>query len=1371
MTADTSVSETRRMRVADAAERWINDLVDRTGRNPLLYYRPLRVGSLELTGEQTHINIEVLARLLDGKQVRLSQLVNDQNVMSEAATRCRRLATQAREYDEERGVQTLFLGWGMASWEQTLTSGPGSSSTPAAPLLLTPLTLKSSTQAGTDFDLQIGGEWQVNATLLHYLDNEHSVNIAGLGDDIETKEKLEQSVAKLNRVAIGKMPGFKIDQQRVVVRNFTYQKLAMVQDIQKGLDTGLLVENTILAAASGDLESRAEIRSRYPTFKPLSPDQTAPGNEYLVLDADASQSRVISTVLAGKDLVIEGPPGTGKSQTIANLIATLSARGKTTLFVAEKRAAIDAVLKRLNQVNLGDIVLDLHETGGASIKRRVAADLRDTLDKYNRTLPSNNEELHEELEGSRAQLNTAVTALHERRHPWDVSIYELWAETLRLKPYNIGNLRVRSEQLKQLSGEAWDEALKTVFEFSNLGAADMYQTEKDTDPWAAAYHSHSIKLIEDAERALDALYWLNDHLESKMDEWIKLADRLNLRPPRSFDEWETQGEMIAEIVETMQSWQAKIYEIDCPLLLKNLDKGRAAKWFDRTGRSAVNDLKSLRLDDKELSNLELRGVVEWVSDQLQRWASIAVESESNLVPLDMPEILSDAAELLKQVSGQIRSSGCPLLKQSSLEDMSSRIRLLLERSHVLFNLPDLQVKKQMLESMGLGGAAVEVARQKLRGSDAEEFIRLVRCSSLLEHLNFRDDRLRRFTGDALESISNEYRSTDQAHIKCGARRVLRAVAERAVMERNLQPVEEAIVLKQARLKSRHMSTRQLLQKAPNILRRLKPCWAMSPLLAAEMLPLEKLFDVVIFDEASQVTPADAAGSIMRADQAVVCGDTKQLPPTRFFAGSSTLGEDDHDEEDYEMIAEVSLASGLESVLEVMAALLPEPYGTLHLQWHYRSRDERLIQFSNQQRSLYNNSLTTFPGVSKDRRITLIRAEYDIGKTGSQFKEAESVMELVFNHIESYPNESLGVIAFGGKHAETISEGLRREVMGGNSELGRWLESGPHKGESLFVKNIERVQGDERDAIILTMGYGRGEGGKLRHQFGPLNMEGGERRLNVAVTRARNRVTMVASFGADDLDPNRLRAEGSQMLRRYLAYAESGGNDLTAFSNVSEHPMNPFEQDIYDGLTKAGLPLVSQYGSAGYRIDFAAQHPDKLGRMILAIEADGVAYHSSPSARERDRLRQQHLERLGWRFHRIWSTDWFHNREQEIEKALAAWKRAVDLADSAITFGSEEAKKSTDVEGSDELMSSKMSIREGNCPVQPGYTIDKYSGRELDGLIRWIMSDGLLRTDQELVMEAARELGFRRTGSRIRSALEESINRSRSSTEKPRRSWR
>jgi very-short-patch-repair endonuclease len=395
----------------------------------------------------------------------------------------------------------------------------------------------------------------------------------------------------------------------------------------------------------------------------------------------------------------------------------------------------------------------------------------------------------------------------------------------------------------------------------------------------------------------------------------------------------------------------------------------------------------------------------------------------------------------------------------------------------------------------------------------------------------------------------------------------------------------------------------------------------------------------------------------------VAGDSKELPPTSFFAASFGGGEDDEAlEAELEEAGSITLTSNIESVLEVMRALLPPPLGTKTLGWHYRSRDERLIAFSNAQASLYDWSLTTFPGTGVDdciRHELIPWASGRVGQEDSVSEEVERVVELIVEHAETRPDESLGVIAMGIKHANRIVERLR-QVRLARPDLDRVLEAGPPgraRPEPLFVKNLERVQGDERDSIILTVGYGKNADGRMLYRFGPLNQEGGERRLNVAITRARSRMTVVSSFSSADLDANKLRAEGAQMLFRYLQYAESGGSHLGDPAKPKPE-LNPFERDVRDALTAAGVPIVVQYGCSGYWIDFAAQHPTQPGRMVLAIEADGATYHARQTARDRDRLRQDHLERLGWRFHRIWSTDWFHKRNAEIERAVAAWNAAV-----------------------------------------------------------------------------------------------------------------
>ncbi|MHB1710056.1 MAG: AAA domain-containing protein [Acidimicrobiales bacterium] len=609
-----------------------------------------------------------------------------------------------------------------------------------------------------------------------------------------------------------------------------------------------------------------------------------------------------------------------------------------------------------------------------------------------------------------------------------------------------------------------------------------------------------------------------------------------------------------------------------------------------------------------------------------------------------------------------------------------------------------------------------------------------------------------FDGAAASRNVAEFAEADRAHIASGPRRVRRAVAERITATRDQYPEQSQLVTKQASLMRRFMPMRDLYQAAPDVLGALKPCWAMSPLVVSQLLPMQRCFDVAVFDEASQVTPHDAAGVIARASRVIVAGDPKQLPPTSFFSTSGG-GIDD---EDAEVQFDTSLLSDVESVLDQMTALLPPPLGTRNLAWHYRSRDERLIAFSNAQDSLYDYGMTTFPGVGIDEPVRHVHVPWRAGRPAeedSATDEVTAVVALIAEHARTRPGESLGVIAMGIKHANRIEETLRRARQSDDTldafVTGR--ASAAAMREPLFVKNLERVQGDERDAIIMTVGYTKSAEGRMQYRFGPLNNAGGERRLNVAITRARNRMTVVSSFTSTDLDPVRLKAEGARMLCRYLAYAESSGESLGEAAK-DKPDLNPFERDVEAQLTKAGIPLIAQWGCSGYWIDYVAQHPTRPGHMVLAIECDGVTYHSSATARDRDRLRQEHLERLGWQFHRIWSSEWFRHRDTEIARALAAYKAAVAAADSttAVTRLAEDAPVAVEPP-------APVPARRGNMPVRPGLgSITAYPPSELVALIRWIESDTLLRTEDELLSEAALLLGFRRRGKNIVDALRAAI---------------
>jgi very-short-patch-repair endonuclease len=517
---------------------------------------------------------------------------------------------------------------------------------------------------------------------------------------------------------------------------------------------------------------------------------------------------------------------------------------------------------------------------------------------------------------------------------------------------------------------------------------------------------------------------------------------------------------------------------------------------------------------------------------------------------------------------------------------------------------------------------------------------------------------------------------------------------------------------------------------------------MSPLVVSQILPARPIFDLVVFDEASQVPPADAVPALLRAPLAVVAGDRRQLPPTIFF--DSTVESDEESEEDAS-----ALVAGFESILDALDPLLRPRM----LTWHYRSEDERLIAFSNH--IIYDSGLITFPGASAADCLSHELIEHRSGvqvDTRSNDFEIERVVKLMIEHAHERPDESLGVIAMGQHHASRIEAALRMRI---GEERDPALEDyfDESREERAFVKNLERVQGDERDAIILTVGYGKQPDGRLLYRFGPLNQEGGERRLNVAVTRARRRLTLVSSFSHSDMDPSKSSSDGVELLRRYLKYAESGGIDLDN-ADMST-PLNPFEIDVKHRLEQAGLTVIPQYGTSGFRIDFALPHPTKSGRFALAIETDGASYHSAPTARDRDRLRQQVLERMGWRFHRIWSTDWFNDWETETEKVLAAYREAIEQIDRGDRTAIEPGAAT---ESEEVVWEYDEPQRKGRRPsISPGGSITDYSLSQLVALARWIKSDTLLRTEDQMLGEMMNELGFHRRGGRIVEALTRAIH--------------
>jgi very-short-patch-repair endonuclease len=558
--------------------------------------------------------------------------------------------------------------------------------------------------------------------------------------------------------------------------------------------------------------------------------------------------------------------------------------------------------------------------------------------------------------------------------------------------------------------------------------------------------------------------------------------------------------------------------------------------------------------------------------------------------------------------------------------------------------------------------------------------------------------------------------------------------------------------RQLQMQRRQMPLRSLVQSLPTLLPRLKPCLLMSPLSVAQYLEAGHApFDLVVFDEASQIPVWEAVGAIARGKQVVVVGDPKQLPPTNFF-GRSTEGDgDDAGEEQVE---------DLESILD---ECLGAGMNRLSLQWHYRSKHESLITFSNVR--YYDSQLVTFPSPVTDDvavRFERVAGVYDRGGSRTNRAEAEAAVNAIEAHFLTVSNaeRSLGVVTFNQPQQDLINTLLdaRRRT---NTALDRAIAQAAD--EPLFVKNLENVQGDERDVIFFSIAYGPDAAGKTTMNFGPLNGEGGHRRLNVAISRAREAVVIFSTLMPEQIDLARVRAAGVRDLKNYLEFAIRGPSAILAQSlPTGREPDSPFEVAVLRMLRDRGWDIHPQVGCSDYRIDMAVVDPRAPGRYLVGIECDGRTYHSGATARDRDRLRQHVLESLGWRIHRIWSTDWWINPDREIDK-IDEWLRyLVDAEETSPVETARDSASLPDLETLDESAAHAAPLPAAPqaqgplkiyrvCTLTPGDPVAFYepgSNAKLAMQIAEVVAVEGPVLEAVLFRRVARAWGLERTGSRI-----------------------
>ncbi len=1349
------IDEARLNLVRTKSNDWAASLIDLGHRNTLLHFRDTKTASLDLSAA----HVQSLRLLLTGASVTLRGLFEDPAIHREACTRAKSLKRRIVALEEEQGIEAGRIAHGLVKVAAQSRGAAKVASSLRAPLLLRAVEIQAKTVSESDYSLCAGDDIEVNPVLLYALVSEHGadVDLEAFADELNgvlvtsesPTEQLEGVFARLRAVLAEQGIVAELE-PRVTIGLFSYEKLPMVQDLQRS--TELLAANDVIAALAGDKSAEQVLLAEGRSAQMVDIDRIAPADEVLVQDADSSQERAIAAALAGRNVLIEGPPGTGKSQTIANIIAAAAWRGLKVLFVAEKRAAIEAVTQRLADVDLDNLVLDLHQQ--RLNKRQLAQQLTQSLDRAAAERPIKIDDLASEYVGHRRRITEYSAELHSVRQPWGMSAYEVLQASFAVAPGAETRVRFRTRDLRTLDAETFKAVTQDLRDFVDSGGTRVFRGES---PWSNA----TVRTTDDIRNVLAELDDLtSSSLRRSTEDMDWLLQETGLVRPTAIAEWAEVLDLLAGIEAAVAEFGEDIFQSDLhALYLATADravrKAEGVRMPFGTRRRLIKEARSrsrrgiAKRRDLHREMLQLCG-------RRDHWLRLSTDQRTPKSVQGLADITRHYRTLRDQLAAVALCTQLNDLEQQPPESVGSTLEELDGDQATLWQMPKLTALKQGFDQVGLTRLLNEVMQADADGDQAAAMLRFAWIRSLLDEFKLESQALRDFVAKNHTRAVMEFGAADVKLRDAAPRRIRREVARRLTEACDLHPEQSQAVRKQAARKTGHMPLRRLVETASDVLLAIRPCWAMSPLLVSKTLPADCLFDIVIFDEASQILPQDAVTSIVRGRKIVVAGDDRQLPPSMYFQRMLAGTEDDEEDD------EAGDLGKYESILARLSGLLTDRH---MLKWHYRSRDERLISFSNKE--IYSGELVTFPGVLEGPPISLdlVNGIAQPGQDGSALAEVAKVVERVMDHARERPDESLGVIAMSQRHADRIEMALHAELRD-KPELEDFFGDAAGASRRFFVKNLERVQGDERDAIILSVGYPKRADGKVSRNFGPLNLEGGQRRLNVAVTRAKRRMTVVSSFSAADLEP-RPDPTGAELLRRFLDFAERGG-DLGRVGRLFGTELNGFEDSVRQALLESDVPVYPQWGfSEGYRIDFALGDPAQPGRLVLALETDGERYHHAHSARDRDRLRQSHLESLGWRFHRLWSTAWFADPDGELERILETWRRALKEPIAVVEARPVCSAEPGNVGGTfDADGAASEPVRLVPRPrIRSGRKINEYSDAELVTMFRWLLSDDLYLTKDARLEQGLRELSFQRRGKvivdRLTRALDVAIAKKRS----------
>jgi very-short-patch-repair endonuclease len=1347
------------------------------------------------------------------------------------------LFRKAKNDLEEGGANTLFLALGMLSWKEDLRDAKSYK----APLILIPVQLVRKSARAPIRVCQLQDEEPLfNLTLIEFLLTEHDIDLSHFREQLPEDES-GVDVAKVwqeVRDAISEQPGFEVSED-CVIASFSFAKFLMWKDLRDRIQD--LKENPFVAHLVDHPQQAYEQEASFLLRHELD-EKIDPAEIYIPLNCDSSQMVAVEAGSRPQDFVLEGPPGTGKSETIANMIVNNLAQGRKVLFVAEKIAALQVVYRRLEKIHLDHHVLELHSN--KANKKAVLDQLRRTTEKVQERTSGEWTQEANSLRVRRDQLNIFVKALHE---PSTFGVSPR-AAIARFAGHNKGQkvefdwgLNLSDSPIEGKSGldRLKNTAKKAGLAYGDVSTLDAHAFRPITaTTWSYAWQTQLIEttkvFLREAEavspivhdfaahfgisidsptlseinqlRALSELidiaqiqsieFALGPDVSKRLERLGKLANSKSELDERlkkvahgasapclaetPVDDW------IAIFEEAQQSWWRKLFvkgklnklaktagyqkfsELDILYALKEA-KG-VVKEVERLSQeftseeiwigwdSEAEKLRSKQVDGQRIHTL-VKQAIGLTDNPIELLSAIKTKLVDGREFIEASQVVGakhrfdSIQKKLTQAVEDISRSGVEVMLDRPLGEYQKSLTTVIEYERKLQPWVEWVAAKRECALIGINRVCDALEAGAIFTEDAENQAYTAFCSWLAPRLIDDREPLRSFKASEFNSLLEEFRQLD-ARVADTTAEYVSALLSRKTPDIKSRENSESFGLlsRELQKKTRHKPIRALFEDMGERLLDLCPCMMMSPLSVAQFLPSDfNAFDVVIFDEASQMTTWDSVGAIARGKNVIVVGDPKQMPPTNFF--NAVADPDDPDEEDLESILDQSLAAGL-------------PH--LRLMGHYRSKHETLIAFSNSK--YYENSLVTYPSSdTKDSAVSLRRVDgiYAKGKGRNNPIEAKAVVEEVVKRLSHprYSKRSLGIVTLNTDQQRTI-EDLLDDARRRYPNIEPYFQA-TDDYDPVFVKNLESVQGDERDVIIFSMGYGPTEpGGKtMSMNFGPLNKSGGERRLNVAITRATTEVVVFTSFDSSMIDLSRSSATAVEHLKHYLEFAEKGpialAEQSTAAYGIDQFDSD-FEQAVAGALRALGWQVQTQIGVSKFRVDLGIVHPDSPGLYLAGVECDGATYHGSPSARDRDRTRQAILENLGWRLIRLWSTDYFRDPEAAIE---AIHDRLNEILESdracPVDAPDEEAEDEfivdldspiADLGVSEEPEQEDGSIIEEGALFPANVYFDESHKPQLVELAKGILSERPCITQRALAFEVAQMHGLRRTSNKQLSYL-------------------